>query len=158
MVQILILCFTENSIRSGSRAMEPSSRIISQMTPAAPTPASFIRSTHASVWPALTRTPPSFALSGNMWPGLIISDGLDFGSARIFIVRALSDADMPVVICLLNSYAGLAAAATGFALNNPVLIVCGSLDGGSGFILALIMSKAMNRSFQNVLFFSIYKI
>jgi NAD(P) transhydrogenase subunit beta len=70
----------------------------------------------------------------------------------ILMVFRIGGADMPVVICLLNSYAGLAAAATGFALNVPVLIVCGALDGGSGFILALRMSKAMNRSFRNVVF------
>jgi NAD(P) transhydrogenase subunit beta len=70
----------------------------------------------------------------------------------VLMVIRIGGADMPVVICLLNSYAGLAAAATGFALNVPVLIVCGALDGGSGFILALHMSKAMNRSFRNVVF------
>ena len=70
----------------------------------------------------------------------------------ILMVVRIGGADMPVVICLLNSYAGLAAAATGFALNVPVLIVCGALDGGSGFILAVHMSKAMNRSFRNVIF------
>ncbi|HZA50161.1 MAG TPA: NAD(P)(+) transhydrogenase (Re/Si-specific) subunit beta [Myxococcaceae bacterium] len=72
--------------------------------------------------------------------------------AGISLVLPIGGADMPVVICLLNSYAGLAASATGFALHNNVLIICGALDGGSGFILALIMSKAMNRSFANVLF------
>jgi NAD(P) transhydrogenase subunit beta len=70
----------------------------------------------------------------------------------ITLVIPIGGADMPVVICLLNSYAGLAAAATGFALGNNVLIICGSLDGGSGFFLGMMMSKAMNRSFSNVLF------
>ena len=70
----------------------------------------------------------------------------------ITLVLPIGGADMPVVICLLNAYAGLAASATGFALGNNVLIICGALDGGSGIILGLMMSKAMNRSFSNVLF------
>jgi NAD(P) transhydrogenase subunit beta len=70
----------------------------------------------------------------------------------VLLVLPIGGADMPVVICLLNSYAGLAASASGFALDNQVLIICGALDGGSGFILAILMSKAMNRSFTNVLF------
>jgi len=70
----------------------------------------------------------------------------------IFIVLPIGGADMPVVLSLMNSYAGLAAAATGFAIDNKVLIIAGSLDGSSGFILSIIMSKAMNRSFTNVLF------
>jgi NAD(P) transhydrogenase subunit beta len=70
----------------------------------------------------------------------------------LLLVLPIGGADMPVVICLLNSYAGLAAAASGFVFENNVLIICGALDGGSGFILALLMSKAMNRSFANVLF------
>jgi H+-translocating NAD(P) transhydrogenase subunit beta len=70
----------------------------------------------------------------------------------IFIVLPIGGADMPVVLSLMNSYAGLASAATGFAINNKVLIIAGSLDGSSGFILSIIMSKAMNRSFSNILF------
>jgi NAD(P) transhydrogenase subunit beta len=76
----------------------------------------------------------------------------------IFLVLPIGGADMPVVICLLNSYAGLAASATGFALQNNVLIICGALDGGSGLILAMMMSRAMNRSFGNVLFGAFGKV
>ncbi|HVW29184.1 MAG TPA: NAD(P)(+) transhydrogenase (Re/Si-specific) subunit beta [Polyangiaceae bacterium] len=67
-------------------------------------------------------------------------------------VIPIGGADMPVVISLLNSYAGLSSAATGFAIQNNVLIIAGALDGTSGFILSMMMSKAMNRSFANVLF------
>jgi len=70
----------------------------------------------------------------------------------IFMVLPIGGADMPVVISLLNSYAGLASSATGFAIGNNVLIIAGALDGASGFILSIIMSKAMNRSFNNILF------
>jgi H+-translocating NAD(P) transhydrogenase subunit beta len=70
----------------------------------------------------------------------------------ILLVLPIGAADMPVVMSLMNSYAGLAAAATGFAISNNVLIIAGTLDGFSGFILSILMCKAMNRSVTNVLF------
>jgi NAD(P) transhydrogenase subunit beta len=79
----------------------------------------------------------------------MVAASLLFG---VLLVIPIGGADMPVVVALLNSYSGLASCATGFAIGNVILIISGSLDGASGFILSILMSKAMNRSFTNVLF------
>ena len=83
-----------------------------------------------------------------LFPAMIVIP-LIFG---VMMIVPIGGADMPTVISLLNSYAGLTAAAMGFVLNSKLLIIAGALDGASGFILSVNMSKAMNRSFSNVLF------
>ncbi len=87
--------------------------------------------------------------ANTQWLFLVIGLSLVFG---IMVVIPIGGADMPVVISLLNSYSGLAACAAGFAVDNNILIVAGSLVGASGIILTQIMCKAMNRSLGNVLF------
>jgi NAD(P) transhydrogenase subunit beta len=83
-----------------------------------------------------------------LFPVIVILS-LAFG---VLMIMPIGGADMPTVISLLNAYAGLAAVAMGFALENKVLITAGALDGSSGLILSVIMCRAMNRSFTNVLF------
>jgi NAD(P) transhydrogenase subunit beta len=80
---------------------------------------------------------------------LMVAIALAFG---VMMIVPIGGADMPTVISLLNSYAGLSAAAMGFVLNSKLLIIAGALDGSSGFILSVVMARAMNRSFTNVLF------
>jgi NAD(P) transhydrogenase subunit beta len=80
---------------------------------------------------------------------IIIALALLFG---ILLIIPIGGADMPTVIAILNSYAGLSAVAMGFVLDSKLLITAGALDGSSGLILAIIMCQAMNRSFTNVLF------
>jgi H+-translocating NAD(P) transhydrogenase subunit beta len=83
-----------------------------------------------------------------LFPAMVIVS-LIFG---VLLVTPIGGADMPTVISLLNSYAGFSAALLGFVLDSKVLVVAGALDGSSGFILSVIMCKAMNRSFTNVMF------
>src|SRR5450759_444404 len=93
---------------------------------------------------SLVRNPGAHSL----FPFMILI-ALAFG---VLLIIPIGGADMPTVMSLLNGYAGLSAAAMGFVLNSKLLIIAGALDGSSGLILSIIMSKAMNRSFTNVLF------
>src|SRR5207249_11228214 len=86
---------------------------------------------------------------------VMVAMSLIFG---LLLVIPIGAADMPVVIALLNSYGGLADAAMGFVLMNKIQIITGSLDGTSGFLLALLMCRAMNRSAMNVLFGAFGKV
>jgi NAD(P) transhydrogenase subunit beta len=91
---------------------------------------------------------PTAAWAPMVFP-VVIALALAFG---VLLIIPIGGADMPTVIAILNAYAGLAAVAMGFVLDNKLLITAGALDGSSGLILAIIMCKAMNRSFTNVLF------
>ena len=91
---------------------------------------------------------PATAWSGWIFAAIVVL-ALNFGW---MLVMPIGGADMPTVIAILNAYAGLAAVAMGFVLDNKLLITAGALDGSSGLILSIIMCKAMNRSFTNVLF------
>ncbi len=101
----------------------------------------------AAVGVALTLNPTA-AWAPMLFP-VVIGLALAFG---VLLIIPIGGADMPTVIAILNSYAGLSAVAMGFVLDNKLLITAGALDGASGLILAIIMCKAMNRSFVNVLF------
>src|SRR5437763_882858 len=97
---------------------------------------------------AAIATHPAAAWAPWLFP-VIIFLALLFG---VLLIIPIGGADMPTVIAILNSYAGLSAVAMGFVLDSKLLITAGALDGSSGLILAIIMCKAMNRSFTNVLF------
>ena len=91
---------------------------------------------------------PAAELAPKLFPVIIVL-ALCFG---VLLIIPIGGADMPTVIAILNAYAGLSAVAMGFVLDNKLLITAGALDGSSGLILSIIMCKAMNRSFANVLF------
>ncbi len=114
---------------------------------------SLIRPANALMLVGVLAAGVAFVLSPQGWTWLIVLTvlGLILG---LTVVLPIGGADMPVIIALLNSLSGLAAAATGFAIGNTLLIIAGSLVGASGLILTQVMCKAMNRTLANVLFSS----
>jgi H+-translocating NAD(P) transhydrogenase subunit beta len=98
---------------------------------------------------ALSAAATAAASERELWIVLLLAAALVFGAA---LVAPIGGADMPVVISFLNAFTGLAAAATGFVLDNTALIIGGTLVGASGTLLTVLMSRAMNRSLANVLF------
>jgi len=102
----------------------------------------------AVVLGALIVAHPTASWAATWFPGIVVL-ALLFG---VLLIIPIGGADMPTVISILNAYAGLSAVAMGFVLDNRLLVTAGALDGSSGLILSIIMCRAMNRSFANVLF------
>lgn len=102
----------------------------------------------AAVMGVILTLMPTSPWAGVLFPAIIVL-ALLFG---VLLIIPIGGADMPTVISILNAYAGLSAVAMGFVLDNRLLIIAGALDGSSGLILSIIMCRAMNRSFTNVLF------
>src|SRR5215207_9395491 len=135
-VTSLTPCSLENLSRSGTRAIVPSSFMISQITPAGLNPAILARSTAASVWPARCRTPPAFARKGNTCPGITMSSGPVASSTATLQVWALSAADMPVV---MPSFASIEAVNAVPILEALWVTICGYEFGGHGQV-ALVLT------------------